>query len=291
MTPTGTGRAHGAGAPAAPVDPVQRLRIALPALTGAKRRVAELMIGEPARVGAASITTLADEAKTQPAVISRLSMRLGYTGYPALRAALASAAGRNEEAAWQADATVSIRSTDPAERVLRVLTGRQFDAMRKAMASIELRDMELLAEWIARAERVCLFAEQDDLAAALDLRLRLRTLGVPTVLRTAGTAARETRPNDVALVMSRTGDSAAGVDFLSDARRGGARVAVITGEVDSILGGAADLTIFTGTRAGSSPPDAYAGRTSDVLAGALLWMLVAQRLPDALTSDLGPDDL
>ena len=177
---------------AAQANPLQTIRDALPGLTGAKRRVAELILADPAEAGTASITALAERAETLPATISRLSALLGYPGFPALRAAIASENGREVQAAWQSDIGTEISPSDSPEQVLSVLTGRQFGAMRNAMAFIDLPAMEQLAERIVAAGRVQIFAEWGDLPSALELHMRLFRIGIP-VWAQRGCARRERR--------------------------------------------------------------------------------------------------
>jgi DNA-binding MurR/RpiR family transcriptional regulator len=275
-------------------SPLQGVRDALPHLGGAKRRVAELILADPAAAGAASITALAHSARTQPAVISRLSILLGYSGYRALRAAIASDSGRETQAAWQGVIGSQIHPGDTAERVLSILTARQFAAMRGAMASIDLPTMERLADLIVAAERVHIFAEWGDLPPALELHKRLYRIGIPAWLdqgayaSTVGAGRLET--GDVGLTISRSGASATGARFLELARSGGATTAVITGDPSSRMGAGADITVFTGTASGTSWTDHFAGRMSDSLAAGLLWILVAQRVPESFTTTLSSHD-
>ncbi len=66
------------------------------------------------------------------------------------------------------------------------------------------------------------------------------------------------------------------------ARAHGAHTVVIVGDPDCELARNADAALFTGTRQGTAWTDHFAGRSSDSLTAALLWVLVAQRVPDAL---------
>ncbi|WP_206429984.1 hypothetical protein, partial [Streptomyces sp. ADI96-02] len=70
--------------------------------------------------------------------------------------------------------------------------------------------------------------------------------------------------------------------FVSVAREHGALTALITGDLRSPLAAEVDVALHTGTGVGGSWTDYFAGRSSDTLAGALLWALVAQRVPDRI---------
>ncbi|MFE4646722.1 MurR/RpiR family transcriptional regulator, partial [Streptomyces sp. NPDC056730] len=95
-------------------SPLELLRSALSDLTGARLRVAEVILRIPAVVGRSSITWLAEEARTSPATITRLSTALGFEGFPELRAALAREHGRGVQAGWEKDIGSAITPDDPA---------------------------------------------------------------------------------------------------------------------------------------------------------------------------------
>jgi DNA-binding MurR/RpiR family transcriptional regulator len=271
-------------------SPLQVIRDALPALTGAKRRVAELILADPAAAGAASITALAEGAGTHPAAISRLSTLLGYSGYPSLRAAVASESGRQQQAAWQNDIGTEIDREDSPEQVLSVLAGRQFGSVRDAMSSIDLPAMVDLAERIVAAGRVHIFAEWGDLPPALELHMRLYRIGIPVWLdqgaHAAGVGARQLERDDVAIAISRSGEGAIAARYFELARRHGGLTVLITGSPNSPLAADADTTIFTGTGYGTTWTDYFAGRMSDSLTAGLLWMLVAQRVHRSFEASL-----
>ncbi|WP_411120111.1 MurR/RpiR family transcriptional regulator [Streptomyces sp. 058-1L] len=265
-------------------SPLELLRSALPDLTGAKLRVADVILRTPDEVGRSSITWLAGEARTSAATITRLSTALGFDGFPELRAALAREHGRDVQAGWEKDIGSAISPDDPADKVLSTLAANQFSAARNAMASVDLEAMAEVADHIVSARRVQLFGEWGDAPPAQELYLRLFRIGIPVWFDDgayfAQVGASLLAPGDVALVVSRSGDSAIAMKFLEIARAHGALTAVITGNPQSPLATEADVPLNTGTGVGGSWTDYFAGRSSDTLVGALLWALVVQRVPD-----------
>jgi DNA-binding MurR/RpiR family transcriptional regulator len=270
---------------AAHADPLQALRDALPDLSDAKRVVAQAILGDPGFAGSASITALAERAKAQPATITRLATGLGFSGYPALRAAIAEENGRGTQAGWESDIGTEIHPDDSAEQVVSVLAARQFAAMRSSMSSLDLELLQDLADRIVKARRVSLFAQWGDLPPAHELHMRLMRLGVPVWLHEAGyeseVAAAVMGAGDVAITICRAGESDLAERFLAVAKNRGATTAVVTGEPESSLGRTADLTVFTGMRLGGSWTDYFAGRITDSFTTSLLFVLVAQRVPAA----------
>jgi DNA-binding MurR/RpiR family transcriptional regulator len=270
---------------AAAANPLQALKDALPGLSGARRDVATLILAEPGFVGSASITAVAERAGALPATLTRLASSLGYPGFPAMRAAIAEENGRATQADWETDMGTELRPEDAPDQVLSVLTGRQFGAMRSAMASIDLPLVEELAERIVAAARVAIFAQWGDMPPARELQMRLMRVGIPVwmheVAYEAEVSAGTLAPGDVALALSRSGESELVDRFLRTAADRGAHTAVITGEPRSSLGRMAQMTVYTGTGLGNSWTDYFAGRISDSLTTGLLFVLVAQRVPEA----------
>ncbi|MFJ5110132.1 MurR/RpiR family transcriptional regulator [Streptomyces sp. NPDC088551] len=267
-------------------SPLELLRSALSDLSGARLRVAEVILRIPAVVGRSSITWLAEEARTSPATITRLSTALGFEGFPELRAALAREHGRGVQAGWEKDIGSAITPDDPADKVLSTLAANQFSAARNAMASVDLDAMARVADHIVSAQRVQLFGEWGDAPPAYELYLRLFRIGIPVWYNEgayfAQVGASLLTPGDVALVISRSGESPIATKFVEVAREHGAMTVLITGDPQSSLATEVDVPLRTGTGVDGSWTDYFAGRSSDALVGALLWALVAQRVPDRI---------
>jgi DNA-binding MurR/RpiR family transcriptional regulator len=272
---------------AAEQSPLQLIREALSSLSGARARVAQTILDDPYEAGRNSITWLAEKAATQPATVTRLSTSLGYNGFPALRAAVANENGREVQAGWESDIGSEISPADSPEEVLNVLAGHQFRAIRSAMANTDLVEVVRAAECIVTARRVQIFGEWGDKPPADELYMRLLRIGVPVWVGEGAYSARVgaslLAAGDVALVVSRSGDSEIASTFIAEAARHGATTIVLTGDPESPLANQCDIALFTGTGGGHTWTEYFAGRASDDFLGGLLWMLVAQRLPSAFT--------
>jgi DNA-binding MurR/RpiR family transcriptional regulator len=267
-------------------SPLQALRDSLPSLTGATARAAAHIVADPAAAGRESITRLADAAGVSAATLTRLADLLGFDGFPALRAAIATEHGREVQGGWQRDIGTEIAPNDPPEQVLGVLVAAQHRAGRQAMGAVDLRTADRVADWIAHAARIHLYGEWGDAVALHELYLRLLRIGRPVWWHEGAQAAQVAAglmgAGDVALALSRSGRDEIAAGFLARARANGAHSVVITGDPTAQLATDADAALFTGTREGKAWTDYFAGRVGDTLTTALLWVLVAQRVPDAL---------
>lgn len=263
-------------------SPLQLIREALPTLSGGRKRVAEFILSNPEEAGRSSITRLAAVAQTQPVTVSRLSTGLGYSGFPAFRAAVASENGRERQAGWESDIGPALAQDDAPERVMTVMAGDAFRSIRNATAEVDLGILGAVADCIAQAKQVEIFAEWGDRPPADELAMRLRRIGVPVWNHEGAYAARVGATlldsAGVALVFARSGQSEIAEGFLREATARGATTVIITGSREPALAEHADHTLFTGTETGLTWMEYFAGRTSDHFVGGVLWVLVAQRL-------------
>lgn len=269
-------------------SPSRLLREATPTLSGAMLRVAEIIQDEPERAGRESITKLAERAGTSPATVTRLSTLLGFDGYPAFRAAIATEYGRDVQAGWEHDIGVEITPEDPPDAVLNVLASHQSRALRDALDTIDLETAATAADRIAAANRVHVFGEWGDSIPARELSIRLQRIGLPAWFhesqQTGAMLAGLLDENAVAVVVARSGDNDVASGFLDLAAEHGASTVVVTGVPESPVARKAELVLFTGTRNGSSWTEYFAGRASDALTCGLLWVLVAQRVSDTVAA-------
>lgn len=261
---------------------LQALREILPDLNLTMRRVAEEILADPVGAGSTSITALATRAEAAPATVSRLAARLGYTGFPALRSAIAVENGRNAQSGWEQDIGTSITPDDSAADVLDLLAGTAARALRDAVALIDVALLEQAADAIAAARRVHLYGDWGDGVALGELTMRLQRIGVaawhveggPVTIRAAcNTLGIE----DVVVVLNRSGEDEVSTRLLHDARVLGVTTIALHGAPGSPVAEGADLSIFSGIRNGHVWTQYYSGRASDTLVASLLWVLVAQR--------------
>lgn len=269
-------------------SPLTLLRNTLPELSGATLRIAELILAAPDRVGQESITKLARRADTSAATVTRLSNLLGFDGFPALRAAIATEHGRDIQAAWEGDIGKEITPDDPPGEVLDVLARDQASASRNALASVDVAAAAQLADRIAMADRVLIHGEWGDASVAYELYIRLFRIGIP-VWHLAGTDFAQhgvglLDERGVALVVNRSGNHQGAVRFLELANARHAFTATITGAPESPIAELCRVALFTGTRQGTAWTDYFAGRASDTLVAGLLFVLVAQRVSDSVAA-------
>lgn len=267
--------------PAASRPALQTLRDALTELTPTMRLVAEEILADPLAAGSTSITALAQRSGANAATVSRLAARLGYSGFPELRSAIALENGRNAQSGWERDIGGEISPEDPASEVLDILAGAAARALRDAVSGIDVERVEQAARAIARAERVHLYGEWGDSVSLRELQMRLQRIGVAAWFHDGGPPTLHAVCNtltaqDVVVVLNRSGTDDVTERLLREARAKGAITVAVHGMPASPVDRRADISVFTGIRNGEVWTHYYSGRASDTLVTSLLWVLVAQ---------------
>lgn len=275
------------------VSALQLLRESLPELNPTMRAVAEELLADPLRAGGTSITRIATSAGASPAAVSRLAKRLGFSGFPALRSAIALDNGRTRQSGWEQDIGTAISPEDPSRRVLDTLAGTAARSLREAVDVLDVDRFEQAAARIAAADKVHLYGDWGDSIALRELQMRLLRIGVSAWFHEAGhttlrLVATTLTARDAVVVLGRSGRDEQAAGFLRDAAAAGAATIALHGDAASPIASQAELALYTGVRNGSVWTQYYAGRVSDVLATSFLWLLVAQRRSaDPATHDAG----
>jgi DNA-binding MurR/RpiR family transcriptional regulator len=173
-------------------------------LTPADERVVRAMLADPVAASFWSASELAQRAGVHEASVVRLAQKLGFKGYPELRATL------------QDDV---ISDAKPAERVRRrlaqaadsdllaALVGDEIAALQELARTVTQAQLDAAAQLLARARRVALFGSghATALVELMDRRLRrsgCATLVLPDSARDLAEHLLPLRPDDALLVFA-----------------------------------------------------------------------------------------
>jgi len=216
------------------------MRSRLGGLPAAERRVAAVVLDDPAATIRDSAATLAARAGSSPATVVRLAYRLGYAGFPELKIALAGELG----------------GADPprpaVESWARVME-RDADAIREAATVLDARALRSAAEAIANSGETFFCGTGSSSGFAALCALRFSAIGVRA--SSAGDAltqrlhAEALQAGDACVAISHTGESAETVGALHAARAGHAHAIAVTSFAGSPITAQADITLVCTTQA------------------------------------------
>jgi DNA-binding MurR/RpiR family transcriptional regulator len=257
-----------------------RIRALLPSLAPAERRVAQRVIADPAAVAASTIGTLASECATSETTVIRFCRAVGFTGYPALRLALAAEGGRSEGTDGR-ELTGDIAADDDLDKVVAKIAFADARAVEETAEQLDLEALHAVIEALVGARRVDVYGVGASGLIALDLQQKLHRIARVAFAWTdphlALTSAALLTKDDVAVAISHSGTTQDTVDALALAQRNGAVTVAVTNFPRSPLAGLGDHVLTTAARETTFRSGATASRLAQLTVVDCVFVGVAQR--------------
>ncbi|HTU95187.1 MAG TPA: MurR/RpiR family transcriptional regulator [Solirubrobacteraceae bacterium] len=259
------------------MGPSGQLRAGLGELPDAERRVAELLLAHPTEAGYDSVGRLAERAGVSPATVVRLSRRMGYAGYAALKLAIAHEAGRADQFGYgraRSDSKAQLHQRVMADDAHSIRGGAQaldavaFEAARAAIAGA---DQVMFAGVGASAATAALAAFR---FSALGLRVSSAMDALVQHLH-----ADNLRAGDVCVAISHTGESRDTIDVARAAAQAGAVTVGVTSSAGSPLTQAVQIALVCADQHDPAARELFANPVAIVSALGALHAGVAALLP------------
>ena len=265
-----------AGTGAAPL--LVRLRALRPSLSPAEDRVAEQVLADPRGTAAMTISELATVATTSETTVLRFSKRLGLSGYPRLRLALAEESARPRALAT---AQTDISAADSIDDVIHKIALADASAVEETAQQLDRHALEQTAKLIASAVRVDVYGYGASALVAADLQQKLHRIGSLAFAwsdpHLALTSAALLGSRDIAIGISHSGTTRETIESIVTAKANGAHTVAITNFPMSPLAQAADLVLTTAARETALRSGATASRIAALTVVDCLYIVVAQR--------------
>ena len=233
-----------AGAGTAPL--LVRLHALRPSLSPAEDRVAEQVLADPRGAAAKTISELATAATTSETTVLRFCKRLGLSGYPRLRLALAEESARPRV---RKASQTNISATDSMDDVIQKVAFVEASAVEETAQQL---DRDLLAEsakLIAHAARIDIYGSGGSAVVAADLQQKLHRIGCLAFAwsdpHIALTSAALLGPRDFAIGISHSGTTRETIESMATAKANGARTMAITKFPLSPLAQTVDIVLTT----------------------------------------------
>ena len=263
-------------------DVLVRIRGALPSLQPAARRVATVVLSDPAAAAHLSIGALAGAAGTSVATVMRFCRAVGFANYPQLRLGLAGAAAREDaRSAGRPTATGDIDLADTLRQVVDKIAYNEARALEETAEHLDLDTLEQAVERLRSARRIDIFGTGASGFVGMDLHQKLHRIGllafVWTDTHAALTAAALLGESDVALAISHSGSTIDTIEPLRLAAERGATTIALTNFASSELAGVASLVLTTAVRETPFRSGATVSRIAQLAVVDFLFVGVAQR--------------
>ncbi len=264
-------------------DTSVRIRALLPTLAPAERRVADRVLTDPAAVSASTISALATACGTSETTVIRFCRAVGFTGYPALRLALAAEGGRSGAGDGR-DLTGDIVADDDLDKVVAKIAFADARAVEETAQQLDLQELHAVIEALVTAPRVDVYGVGASGFVALDLQQKLHRIGRVSFAwpdpHMALTSAALLTQGDVAVAISHSGATQDTLDALDLARRSGATTVAVTNFPRSPLAVLGDHVLTTAARETTFRSGATASRLAQLTVIDCVFVGLAQRTYD-----------
>lgn len=265
----------------APTDVTVRIRTELPHLAGSLRKVAELILADPAGVAHCSAAELGRRTGTSQATVTRFCRAVGLDSYQHLLIELAKESGRGETHDWgTAEIGQDISPDDDLERVVKVVGAADLRAVQQTIERIDLEALERAAQAAARARRIDVYGVGGSGAVALETEMRLFRIGCAVrgwnEVHAAATSAALLTPADLAIGISHSGATRETIEPLRLAKERGATTVALTTDPRSPLAREADIRLISTAAETSFRSGGIGARHSTLVLIDCLYVRVAQ---------------
>ncbi len=259
---------------------VVRIRALLPALAPAERRVGQVVL-EDASAAALTIGELADRAGTSQTTVVRFCRQLGFPGYPQLRIALATEAGRLQGGDPTRVVGSDIGPDDDLASVVEKIAFADARAVEETAAQLDVTVLGQVVDAIVGASRTDIYGVGASAFVAADFQQKLHRIGQVAFawsdVHVALTSAAVLGPGDVAIGISHTGSTQETIDALAEAARHDAVTVALTNAPRSAIARLADLTLTTAARETTYRSGATASRLAQLTVVDCVFVGVAQQ--------------
>ncbi len=212
-------------------------------LTGAEKKIADVILREKEKVIDMSASELASKAGTAPSAVIRFCTTLGFDGFSKMKIAIAIELSRSKLLGYSTEVTGADSSADVLRKV--------FDSAKKALDDtltlIDRTSFDRAVSSMLTASRIYFFGEGTSSSIAEDAGYRIMQLGYPSYAFTdplfMRIAAENLKAGDVAFAISNSGKSRDTVSALKIAKENGATTTVLTSFENSPICEWADIVL------------------------------------------------
>jgi DNA-binding MurR/RpiR family transcriptional regulator len=257
--------------------PSTRLRSQLGHLPDAERRVAELLLSSAGEAIHQSVGQLAGRAGVSPATVVRLSRRLGYEGFAALKIAIAQESGSADQFGHPSPEVGS-----SAALHIQVMAA-DAQSIRRAAQSVDAAAFARAQRAITNAREVLFAGVGGSAALAALAAFRFSALGVrasaPADALTQHLRAGTLAADDVCVAISHTGESKDTIETATTAAQTGATTVGITSYASSPLTEAVDVELVCADTRDTTARELFANPVALISVLGSLHAGVALQLP------------
>jgi RpiR family transcriptional regulator, carbohydrate utilization regulator len=252
---------------------VPYVRAQLPSLLPSDARVASVLVSDPDRFVDLTVAEVAAAAGTSPSTVIRFAQALGFSGFLALKLALA------EERLGVRELGPRISADDDPNTILQKVLSGIVATVHEAQSIIDRDQFASAVTAVDGARHVLAFGYAGSYAIAQQTSFALRSVGIDAECPAEGyrqqLQSRRLEAGDVCIAISQSGTTREAVRAVKLAHDQGAVTIAITGHGGSALARSADIVLVAGLPTRSSTLDGLSSRIGQLAVLHALTVAVA----------------
>ncbi len=226
-------------------DNIETLREIYPNLTHLEKRVADYFLENISQLTDTPILDVAEACTTNKPAVVRFCKKLGHKGYKDFQKALSAelALLRHRER----PGVDSIYMDSSPQDICTIVTHATVEALEKTLRTVDMFQLERVADMLAEAGRIDLYAVSNSSMLAQDAEMKFRRIGfnayAPVDTHRQVVSAATLKKGDVVIVFSYYGETLDMLEVLGIAKKQGATVITVTRKGNNSISGEADIAL------------------------------------------------
>ena len=262
------------------------IRACLDQLTETDRRLASYLLDHSREAIHMSAKELSAQCDTSPAAVVRLSQKLGFKGFTALKLELAKESGQEEPDVFRS----AIRDNDDMETIVRKAEQIHLRNTSLTYQMVNVSVLSQAVEEICAGRRIHLFGVGASGLLAMDFLYKSSRIGIPAFyhadVHTNLATAALLGPKDIVIAISYSGETLDTVLAAEAARERGSKIIAITQANRNTLSRLADYPLYIPGEEPELRVGAMTSRTSGLLILDLLFLGIAKHNPEQTQESL-----
>ena len=262
------------------------IRACLDQLTETDRRLASYLLDHSREAIHMSAKELSAQCDTSPAAVVRLSQKLGFKGFTALKLELAKESGQEEPDVFRS----AIRDNDDMETIVRKAEQIHLRNTSLTYQMVNVSVLSQAVEEICVGRRIHLFGVGASGLLAMDFLYKSSRIGIPAFyhadVHTNLATAALLGPEDIVIAISYSGETLDTVLAAEAARERGSKIIAITQANRNTLSRLADYPLYIPGEEPELRVGAMTSRTSGLLILDLLFLGIAKHNPEQTQESL-----
>ncbi len=262
------------------------IRACLDQLTETDRRLASYLLDHSREAIHMSAKELSAQCDTSPAAVVRLSQKLGFKGFTALKLELAKESGQEEPDVFRS----AIRDNDDMETIVRKAEQIHLRNTSLTYQMVNVSVLSQAVEEICAGRRIHLFGVGASGLLAMDFLYKSSRIGIPAFyhadVHTNLATAALLGPEDIVIAISYSGETLDTVLAAEATRERGSKIIAITQANRNTLSRLADYPLYIPGEEPELRVGAMTSRTSGLLILDLLFLGIAKHNPEQTQESL-----